>query len=190
MRRVVFAVVVLVAFAAWGQEAQPQSSPARSAPTVNDTSKLLVLLAGVQAGGNWNPGAKTPAGFQAGAKLGFANGVLDIGGERTFSKSAVYVEGSALLPLVRFPFRSRTEDEHYVRFYVSPGVGSRIGDGSFGGYTSLKITAMLASHKILTGDTWQGSPYVEFQRRFPFHDPLRGDNRISIGYLLAFANRD
>jgi hypothetical protein len=43
---------------------------------------------------------------------------------------------------------------------------------------------------MLLGDKWRksdggASPYVEFQRRFPFGDPLHGDNRIAAGILFA-----
>jgi len=137
----------------------------------------LIMAAGTGGGLDAN---HQPVEF-AGIKLGGAF-TLDLQYDRTQGHSGFSTEGSAVLPLFRVPGPQTDPKKKYLKVYAEPGVGYRAGDGNFGGYSSAKLMVVLISD-ARWGDA---SPYVEFQRRFPFESPLQGDNRLTIGVMLPF----
>ena len=127
-----------------------------------------------------------------GVKLGGAF-TLDLQYDRIQGNSGFSTEGSALIPLFRvppiqkylIPGMKQDRDRKFLKLYAEPGVGYRAGNGSYGGYSSAKVMVALLS------DAWKGnaSPYVEFQRRFPFGSPMQGDNRVAIGVMIAICGQ-
>lgn len=111
-----------------------------------------------------------------------------MGYDRMQAHNGFSFDGSALLPIVRFPGPRRDETKNFVRIYAEPGVGERKGPGQFGGYLSAKVMVALLSNKRLTGDTWEGSPFLEVEHRFPFQALGQGDTRISFGLMLAITS--
>jgi hypothetical protein len=152
-----------------------------------DLSDSLLLMVAAQGGGGLlsNPSGPTAYG---GAKIGFGHGILSLGYDRIQAHDGFSIDGSALLPVVRFPRPQRDQTKNFVRIYAEPGVGDRIGSGRFGGYLSAKVMVALLSNRRLTGDTWEGSPFVEVERRFPFKMLGEGDTRITVGFMLAISN--
>jgi hypothetical protein len=144
-----------------------------------DMSKgFLDLIMAAGTGGGLDS-AHQPVEF-VGVKLGGAF-TLDLQYDRIQGNSGFSTEGSAVLPLFRFPRPQVDKKKKYLKLYVEPGVGYRAGNGAFGGYSSAKTMLLLVSDS-----SWGGStPYIEFQRRFPFASPLQGDNRLTIGVMLA-----
>jgi hypothetical protein len=140
----------------------------------------LILAAG---GGGGLDSRGQPVSF-AGVKIGGPFS-LDLQYDRIQAHSGFSTEGSAVIPLFRVPRFRADRQIKFVKVFAEPGVGYRARDGSFGGYSSAKIMAVLLT------DTWSDNwtaPYVEFQRRFPFESPLQGDNRLTIGVMLALCN--
>jgi len=137
----------------------------------------LLLAAG---GGGGLDSAHQPTSF-AGVKVGGPFS-LDLQYDRIQGHSGFSTEGSAVLPLFRVPRFRENKENKFIKVYAEPGVGYRAGGGPFGGYSSAKILAVLLMDKW--SDNWV-APYVEFQRRFPFESPLQGDNRLTIGVMLA-----
>ena len=83
--------------------------------------------------------------------------------------------------MFRVPRYRPKNDLLLLRLYAEPGLGYRAGDGPFGQYASGKVL-------VLFGDKWFKSgvsPFVEYQRRFPFDSLLSGDNRIAFGLMWA-----
>lgn len=112
----------------------------------------------------------------AGVKLGGAF-TVDLQYDRIQGKNGFSTEGSAVLPVFRVPAPQLNPKRKYLKLYAEPGVGYRAGGGGFGGYSSAKVMLLLISDA-----RWgKASPYIEFQRRFPFESPLEGDNRLTIG---------
>ena len=149
-------------------------------PDPYDYSKgFLSLVLGAGAGSGVDSAGR-PLAF-GGVKVGGPFS-LDLQFDRIQGRNGFSVEGSPLLPLFRVP-RFHGGGGRFVKLFAEPGLGYRAGDGSFGTYASGKIMAALLS------DTWRdsgwGSPYVEFQRRFPINSPLQGDNRITVGMMVA-----
>jgi hypothetical protein len=91
-----------------------------------------------------------------------------------------------MLPLFRYPGPSKDDSKNFIRVYAEPGLGYRAGGGPFGQYSSAKVMVVLFSNKRLGLDN--GSPYVEFQRRFSFNSPLHGDNRVTVGIMVALCS--
>jgi hypothetical protein len=145
-----------------------------------DYSKgYLSLILGAGGGGGWGFIGQ-PNAF-AGVKIG-GPATLDLQYDCIQGHSGFSTEGSAVIPLFRVPSYQPFKEKKFVKVYAEPGVGYRAGGGPFGGYSSAKVLAVLLTD---TGsDDWV-APYVEYQRRFPFASPLQGDNRISIGVMLA-----
>jgi hypothetical protein len=112
---------------------------------------------------------------------------LDLGYDRMQSRGGVSAELSMMLPMGRFP-RPSTTDAKYVRVYVEPGAGYRVGGGGFGPYASTKVMLALFSNKWLTAIDAPACPFLEIQRRFPLTSPLRGDTRVVIGLMAAWCN--
>jgi hypothetical protein len=169
-----------------------QTSSNSGAPSPNsgiksqDMSDWLFLMLAAQGGGGLlsNPTGTTAYG---GAKIGFGPGILSLGYDRIQAHNGFCIDGSALLPVVRFPGPQR--DTNFVRIYAEPGVGDRAGSGRFGGYLSAKVMVALLSNQRLTGDTWKGSPFLEVERRFPFNALGGGDTRITFGFMLAISSK-
>ena len=137
------------------------------------------LIAAAGAGGGWHPGYE-PNSF-AGVKLGLGGLTMDLQYDRLNTQNGFSVEGSGVFPVFRVPRWNPKNDRLFFRVYAEPGLGYRAGDGSFGQYASAKVL-------VLIGDRWmndKASPYIEFQRRFPFNSPLDGDNRIAVGMMWA-----
>jgi hypothetical protein len=137
------------------------------------------LLAAAGGGGGWRPGY-APSSF-AGVKLGLEGLAMDLQYDRLNGQNGFSVEGSGVIPAFRVPRWHPKDDRLYLRVYGEPGLGYRAGDGPFGQYASAKVL-------VLIGDKWVNdgvSPYIEFQRRFPFSSPLDGDNRLAFGMMFA-----
>ena len=131
----------------------------------------------IAGGGGWDFNHQA-TGF-AGAKFGSAI-ALDLQYDRIQGKNGFSTAGSAVIPMFRVP-PLKPHDNLFLRTYAEPGIGYRAGGGTFGFYSSAKVMVVLFSMKKW-GDP---SPYVEFERRFPFDLPLQGDNRVSIGFMLS-----
>ena len=135
----------------------------------------LILASGMGAGLD---SSHQPVEF-AGVKVGGAF-TVDLQYDRIQGKSGFSTEGSAVLPFFRVPGPQRDAKKKYIKLYAEPGLGYRAGGGAFGGYSSAKVMLLLISDA-----RWgNASPYVEFQRRFPFESPLQGDNRLTIGVAV------
>lgn len=141
---------------------------------------FLAMILGAEGGGGWDVNHQ-PTSF-AGIKIGGA-AALDLQYDRLNGQNGFSVEGSGVLPLFRVPAFRADSNNLLFKLYAEPGVGYRAGGGPFGGYSSAKIL-------VLLGDKWikdnAPTPYIEFQRRFPFNAPLDGDNRIAVGFSLTF----
>jgi hypothetical protein len=148
-----------------------------------DYSKGFFLILAAGGGGGWDYAHQANA--FAGVKIG---GVLslDLQYDRIQGHNGFSTEGSAVLPLFRVPRYRPKSSRTFVKVFAEPGIGYRTGGGPFGGYSSAKVMAVL-----LTGNSSSGwtAPYVEYQRRFPFESPLQGDNRITIGVMLALCEQ-
>jgi hypothetical protein len=137
------------------------------------------LLAAAGGGGGWRSGDQ-PNAF-AGVKIGLGGPTMDLQYDRLNAQNGFSLEGSWMMPVFRVPRWRPKDDRLCLRVYAEPGVGYRAGGGPFGGYSSAKVLALI-------GDKWMNdgvSPYIEFQRRFPFNSPLDGDNRIAAGLMWA-----
>jgi hypothetical protein len=137
------------------------------------------LVAAVGGGGGWRSGSE-PNSF-AGVRLGFGVINMDLQYDRLNAQNGFSIEGSSMVPLLRAPRYNPKNDKLFLRAYAEPGLGYRAGSGPFGQYASGKVL-------VLFGDGWVNdkvSPYVEYQRRFPFNSPLDGDNRIAFGFMWA-----
>jgi hypothetical protein len=152
-----------------------------------DLSDSLALMLAAQAGGGLLSNPSGPTAY-AGAKIGIGHLMLNLGYDRIQAHNGFSIDGSALLPVVRFPRPQWGENKNFVRIYAEPGVGDRKGPGQFGGYLSAKVMVALLSNKRLSGDTWEGSPFLEVEHRFPFQALGQGDTRISFGFMLAISN--
>jgi hypothetical protein len=149
--------------------------------TAYDYSKgPLSLLAAFEAGGGWDY-LRRQNSF-AGVKAGIGGVSMDLQYDRIDAHSGFSVEGSGVIPLFRVPRYQPKNDRLFFRAYGEPGLGYRAGDGPFGQYACAKVLVLLGD-KWVNGD--HGSPYIEFQRRFPFNSPLSGDNRTALGYMWA-----
>lgn len=145
----------------------------------HDWSRGPIGLMGAVGGGGGFDSNHEPTSF-AGVKVGVSFASLDLQYDRLQAHSGFSTEVSAVIPVFRIPRFRWDKDMKFVRVYAEPGLGYRAGDGPFGGYSSAKVMAVLLT------DTWSEkwvSPYIEFQRRFPFESPLQGDNRLTIGIM-------
>jgi hypothetical protein len=197
-----FSGSVLVLLMALGLRANGQMSPAPSKVDVEppyDTSNWLSLLMAAEGGGGSDSRLPHRPTAYAGAKFGFPihfgkfdpgkpdyTFTVDLGYDRIQSRNGVSSEVSAMFPVFRFPRPQPDENKNFVRIYAEPGVGYRWGGRAFGGYGSAKVMIALFSDKRL--DLSRLSPFVEFQHRFFFAGPLKGDNRVAIGVMLALCN--
>jgi hypothetical protein len=141
----------------------------------------LLLVAG--GGSGWDYARKANA--FAGVKIGGAFS-LDLQYDRIQGRNGFSTEGSAVLPLFRIPHYRPNSSRTFVKVFAEPGIGYRAGGGPFGGYSSAKVMAVLLTNNWSSGWT---APYVEYQRRFPFQSPLQGDNRITVGVMLALCQQ-
>lgn len=156
-------------------------SPQNQSDDVDDDSKgSLVMVLATGAGGGWNS-AREPTSF-GGVKLGIAGLTMDLQYDRLNAQNGFSVEGSPLLPLFRVPSFRPANDRLLFKAFAEPGLGYRTGPGPFGQYASAKVLVLLGNKWVKSGGP---SPYMEFQRRFPFNSPLDGDNRIAVGIMWA-----
>jgi hypothetical protein len=187
-------LLLLAAMPAAGQQ-QEASTVQKNAPY--DLSNYLSLLAAAEGGGGWDSGSpRQPTAF-GGVKVGFAGGflnttsgndvtlTLDLGYDRVRTGNGFSVAFSPMLPAFRFPKPQRDESKNYLRVYLEPGLGYNTTAG-FGGYASAKAMIALFSDSRL--DLRTPSPFIEIERRFPFSSPLRGDNRVVFGVMVALCN--
>jgi hypothetical protein len=137
----------------------------------------LLLAAGGGGGLDFNHQPTSFAGVKVGGPFS-----LDLQYDRVQGHSGFSTEGSAVIPLFRIPRFREDKEIKFIKIYAEPGVGYRAGGGPFGGYSSAKALAVYLSDRW--PDNWV-APYLEFQRRFPFESPLQGDNRLTIGVMLA-----
>lgn len=149
-----------------------------------DQSNYFGFMMAAEGGGGFLSSPGQPTAY-AGVKIGANGGVLSLGYDRIHAHSGASGEFSGMFPLVRFPGPQKDESRNYVRTYLEPGIGYRVGGGGFGPYFSAKIMVALLSDKRLTSDKNFPSPYLEFERRFPFSSLSHGDNRITFGLMLA-----
>jgi hypothetical protein len=156
----------------------------------DDSSGSLAIAFAAEAGGGWDT-KNQPTTF-AGVKMG--SPILGFGGpfnmdlqyDRISGQNGFSVEGSGVLPLFRVPAFRPGEDRLLFKVYAEPGAGYRAGGGPFGGYASAKALVLFGSKWVEDG---RPSPYIEFQRRFPFNSPLEGDNRIAAGIMWVLCDR-
>jgi hypothetical protein len=153
--------------------------------TVPDPKMLALLFAAAGGAGIEPSGGITGHG---GIKLGFASVTLDLGYDRAAGHPGFITEGSVMLPVVRFPFRSKTESDNFLRIYAEPGIGNFSGKGPVGQYASAKVMMVFLSNRRVSGSSDGWSPFIEVQHRFPFYDPSRGDTRFSFGVMTAWCN--
>ena len=151
---------------------------------IDESGDPLVVFLAAEAGGGLDL-RNQPTSF-AGVKvpslvIGLASPFsMDLQYDRLSAQNGFSIEGSAELPIFRVPAFRPGNDHLHFRVFAEPGVGYRAGGGPFGGYTSAKALMLLGSKWFQDGGP---SPYIEFQRRFPFNSPLDGDNRIAIGIM-------
>jgi hypothetical protein len=146
---------------------------------VDDSKGYLSLILAAGGGGGLDS-AHQPTSF-AGVKMGGPFS-LDLQYDRIQSQNGFSTEGSAVIPLFRVPRFQPNKELKFLKAYVEPGVGYRVGGGAFGGYSSAKVLVVLLTNSW--SDNW-AAPNVEFQRRFPFESPLQGDDRLTFGVMLA-----
>ncbi|MGD0901329.1 MAG: hypothetical protein ABR924_00180 [Terracidiphilus sp.] len=143
------------------------------------SSRPPSLLFALEGGGGLDSThqASSFAGVKVSGPIGW-----DLKYDRIQGNNGCSFEYQAMLPILRIPrFRGNNKNK-FLRLYAEPGLGYRGGGGPFGGYSSAKVMAVLLPSKWLDSP---GAPYVEFQRRFPFESPLRGDNRLTFGVIVA-----
>ena len=188
MRAFLISVLAVLTFTGTIASAQA-SDPVAEKPKAEqsyDPSKWFDLLLGAQAGGGLDH-AHDPTAF-AGCKIGAGPLTLDLQYDRVRGRNGFSTEISGMLPVVRFPFHPKSESSQYIRFYAEPGVGYRAGGTPFGGYSSAKVmVALMSDKKLYSGDSLV--PYIEYQHRFPFNSPLRGDDRIAFGVMLTICSQ-
>ena len=206
MGRVIVAVAALlvsIGLQAGGQTGgatnkTPETKPDKSKP--DDLSDYFPILTAAEAGGGFTSGAPSGPTAFSGAKIGINLPVggryprltlrtftLDLQYDRIQSKNGFSTELSVMLPIFRHPKPLADSSRNYLRIYAEPGAGYRSGSGAFGGYASAKVMLAWLSDDRLNFQRL--SPFVEFQRRFPFSAPLRGDNRVTLGVMVALCNQ-
>ena len=118
---------------------QPTAAPVERA--LSDFLSIVLGADGAVGVDAKNPGRHT---FFGGLKIGLPVAVkgkppadvlrtvtLDLGYDRTQSRGGFSGELSMMLPMGRFP-SPRTEEANYIRIYVEPGAGYRLGAGGLG----------------------------------------------------------
>jgi hypothetical protein len=152
-----------------------------------DLSKRLGFLLAAEGGEGFSSSPAQPTAY-AGVKLGGDllprpwTWDLSLGYDRIRAQNGFSAETSGLLPVFRVPGPRGDLAKHYVRVYAGPGIGARAGDGGFGPYFSTNVLVGLFSDGRL--DFNSVLPYVEYERRFPFTSPSKGDNRLKFGLCL------
>lgn len=157
-----------------------------------DLSKRLGLLLAAEGGGGFSSGRRQPTAY-AGIKLGGDllprpwTWDLSLGYDRIRAQNGFSAETSGLLPVFRVPGPRRDLSKHYLRVYAGPGIGARAGSGGFGPYFSTDVVVGLFSDKRL--DLNSVLPYIEYERRFPFTSPGKGDNQLKFGLMFALCDQ-
>ncbi|MFZ1086949.1 MAG: hypothetical protein WAN35_18450, partial [Terracidiphilus sp.] len=147
---------------------------------MDDSQGPFAMMLAAGGGGGWDSTGHTN-GF-GGVKIGGPYS-LDLQYDRIQGHNGFSTEGSAVIPIFRFPRFEENKNGRFIKIFAEPGVGYRAGDGPYGGYSSAKAMAVFLSGK--SSDGW-AAPYIEYQRRFPFDSPMQGDNHVTIGWMLAF----
>ncbi|HEX7287767.1 MAG TPA: hypothetical protein VF532_16380 [Candidatus Angelobacter sp.] len=109
---------------------------------------------------------------------------LDFGYDRVPAHNGFSIEGSAMLPVLRFPRPQADDKKNFLRIYAEPGVGYRVGRG-LSSYASVKAMMVLFSDYRLTSSAMKWSPFVEFQHRFALLPGEWSDTRITVGMMWA-----
>jgi hypothetical protein len=167
-----------------------QSATKTGTAAPEDISKWLALVLAADGGGGFTSGPQPTA--YAGVKLGVYvppvpwNWNLNLGYDRVRGHGGFSTELAGLLPILRFPGPQKDESKNYLRLYAGPGFGGRAGAGGFGPYLSAHVMLTLFSDKRLDLD--HISPYVEYERRFPFSALGQGDNRLKFGLMFAICD--
>jgi hypothetical protein len=186
---VLLILMLALTVSAMGQSVDNSASPAPAADKLSDKSNWLDLLLAAEGGGGFFAGPTQPTAY-GGFKAGISNVVLSFGYDRIHGENGFSGELSGMLPVFRFPGPQKNEFSNYVRIYAEPGIGNRSGAGGFGPYLSGKVMVVLLSDNRLRldSDSLPASPYVEYERRFPFQALGQGDNRISFGLMLTLCH--
>lgn len=151
--------------------------------------EVLALIggAGVDSGGP--QGTTQYAGFRLGAGCCLRGKhpqdrgdtvIFDVGWDRLRGRSALSLEMSLMMGLVRIPGAIRDRSRRFVRVYAEPGVGIRASGGAFAYYSAKAMIAFMSDRQIAEG---RNGPMIEIQHRFPFSSLSRGDTRILIGWM-------
>lgn len=199
MRWILALVLIFAPYTCLAQGGTPAGQPT-AAPVERQLSDFLSIVLGADGAVGFdakNPDRHT---FFGGIRIGLPVAVkgkppddvlrtvtLDLGYDRMQSRGGFSGELSMMLPMGRFP-SPRTEEANYIRIYVEPGAGYRLGAGDFGPYAGAKAMLVLFSNKRLTGLDSPPCPFVEIQRRFPVTSPRHGDTRIVIGFIAVSCN--
>lgn len=185
MNRLYCAIMMALAMTipAYAQTSGSNSNPSKP----EDYSDYLGFLMGAEGGGGFLSSPRQPTAY-AGVKIGGNGGVLSLGYDRIHARSGASGEFTGMFPMVRFPGLQKDESKNYLRLYLEPGIGYRVGGGGFGPYFTAKAMLAFLSDKRLTSDKNLPSPYLEFERRFPFSSLSHGDNRIAFGLMLAICH--
>jgi len=153
-----------------------QIVPRRQRKELDDSRGSFDLM--FAANGSFAPGPGNQPDIAAGGRIGRIIS-LDLNYDCIQGHSGFSVQNTAILPVLRYPQFKPGVRQKFVKLFIEPGVGYRFGQGPFGPYTSARALPLLTSH-------WTyGTPYVEFQHRFPFGNPWEGDNRVTVGYMMA-----
>ena len=178
----ILVLVMAIMVPAFGQTTDSGGNSSPKKP--EDLSNWFGLMMAAEGGGGFLSSPSQPTAY-GGVKFGANGGVLSIGYDRIHARSGVSGNFSGMFPVVRFPGPQKDESRNYVRIYAEPGIGYRIGGGGFGPYFTTKAMVALLSDKRLTSEKSLPSPYLEFERRYPFSALSHGDNRITFGLMLA-----
>jgi hypothetical protein len=197
MQNACIAVALVALLTPIPSRAQARTGPETPQPPANvghpDESESFDLVLGFSGGGGFDSSApRRPAGY-AGIKFGAgccARGkhprehartiTFDLGYERFRSRDGVSGELSAMIPVIRFPNPGTNAAKKFLRVYAEPGLGVRMGAGTFAYYSGKAMIALMSDRKIAT---FSGSAILEIQRRFPVTSPLHGDTRVTIGIM-------
>ena len=143
----------------------------------DDYSKGPLSFIGAFGGGVGLDSAHQPTWF-GGLKVGGPFS-LDLQYDRIQRRNGFSAEGSAVLPMFRVPRFDPRGEKGFLKIFVEPGLGYRIGGGSFGPYASTKILLVWLTDKW----TYGVRPYVEIQHRFPLGSTTNADSRVAFGVM-------
>ena len=197
MQNVCVAVAIVALFAPPPSRAQDRTGPEKPKPSASvghpDESESFDLVLGFSGGGGLDSSAPRRPAAYAGIQFGYGccdrgkhpderarTITFDLGYERFRSRNGVSGELSVMIPLIRFPNPGTNDAKKFIRVYAEPGLGVRVGAGSFAYYSGKAMIALMSDRQI---STFGGAAILEIQRRFPVTSPLHGDTRVMIGIM-------